>query len=164
MCSKYPGICYVGQLMFYTFFFMIPNNSIRRIYEHGLHAYQMAIWSGGKPVCAQSNAVVVAPIDLEHFSSALYLLAMGMALSAAICAGECCVEWMLKRRQRRREKGRPERQEEMRMQWRMRERLWVLADKMQGMWVFGRGPNKLNGGQKNRDANVEPTTGLPFTH
>lgn len=77
-------------------FFLCVCDSIRRIFESGLHAYQLKIWQQRKPECPQS-AVVVAPIDLEHFAAALWLLAGGIAASAAVLAGECAVEWWRKR-------------------------------------------------------------------
>lgn len=76
---------------------MVPLHSIRRIFESGLHAYHLKIWQQRKPECPQS-AVVVSPIDLEHFAAALWLLAGGIGASVAVLVGEMAMEWRLKRR------------------------------------------------------------------
>lgn len=71
------------------------------MFEAGLHAYHSTVWEQRKPKCAHSS-VDVAPIDLEHFSSALYLLAIGMLLSAAVCVAERIVHAVTARRDRNR--------------------------------------------------------------
>lgn len=74
------------------------------MFEAGLHAYHSAIWERRKPKCAKST-VEVQPIDLEHFSSALYVLAIGMAASTLICAGEIVVAMVQRRRAALRQAG-----------------------------------------------------------
>lgn len=50
-------------------------------------AYHWKIWMGHKPKC-ESNDLEVVPVDIVHFSSALYGLAIGMQLSVALLFGE----------------------------------------------------------------------------
>lgn len=64
--------------------------SFRRMYETGLHAYHSAIWASRKPKCAKNN-LDVAPVDLEHFSSALYILLIGISLSILVLIVEVLV-------------------------------------------------------------------------
>lgn len=81
--------------------YLCVAHSIRRMFETGLHSYHQAIWKQAKPQCAQS-AVDIVPIDLEHFSSALYALAFGMTVSAVICAGEILFKlWQSRQHQHR---------------------------------------------------------------
>lgn len=60
------------------------------MYETGLHAYHSAIWESRMPKCAKSD-LDVAPVDLEHFSSALYILLIGISLSIIMLIAEVLV-------------------------------------------------------------------------
>lgn len=70
--------------------------SIRRMFEAGLHAYHSSIWEQKKPKCAKSS-LIVAPVDIEHFSSALYILLIGMTLSVSVLVTEIIVHRAHKR-------------------------------------------------------------------
>lgn len=78
------------------------------MFEAGLHAYHSAIWEQKKPKCAESS-LVVAPVDIEHFSSALYLLLIGMTISVSVLIVEIIVHRSQKRikalRERHHHKG-----------------------------------------------------------
>lgn len=67
---------------------------IRKIYETGILAHQWKIWIGHLPQCENSKVDVV-PVDITHFSSALYLLAFGIQISAVIFIGELAVVYCL---------------------------------------------------------------------
>lgn len=57
--------------------------SLRRITETGILSYYWNIWLGHKPKCAK-NKVTVVPVDILHFSSALYILIIGIKVSIGI--------------------------------------------------------------------------------
>lgn len=82
--------------------YYIYNSSIRRMFEAGLHAYHSAVWEQKKPKCAES-ALNVAPVDLEHFSSALYIILIGITLSFSVLIVELIVHRWQKRLKARRE-------------------------------------------------------------
>lgn len=60
------------------------------MFEAGLHAYHSIVWEQKKPKCADSS-LTVAPVDIEHFSSALYILLIGMTLSVSVLIVEIMV-------------------------------------------------------------------------
>lgn len=69
---------------------MVTNDlifSIRRMTECGILAYHSKTWLGTKPPCEKSEVEVI-PVDLIHFSWALYLVALGIPFSGAILLGE----------------------------------------------------------------------------
>lgn len=62
---------------------------------------------GHKPKC-EDNSVDVVPVDLEHFSSAIYVHIVGMQISAGILLGEIFMNryqkqiiWTLFKKQRK---------------------------------------------------------------
>lgn len=64
--------------------------SLRRIHETGLMAYHWKIWMGHKPKC-ENNALDVTPVDIVHFSSALYALLIGMQISFGFLIAEVII-------------------------------------------------------------------------
>lgn len=54
--------------------------TLRRIQETGIMSYHWKIWMGHKPKC-ETNDLEVIPVDIVHFSSALYALAVGVQIS-----------------------------------------------------------------------------------
>lgn len=64
--------------------------SLRRIQETGLMAYHWKIWMGLQPKC-ESNDLDVTPVDIVHFSSALYGLAIGMQISLGFFIAEVII-------------------------------------------------------------------------
>lgn len=65
----------------------IELNSLRRITETGLLSYHWKVWIGHRPKCAK-NRVQVTPVDILHFSSALYVAFVGIQISLGILLGE----------------------------------------------------------------------------
>ncbi len=61
--------------------------SLRKIQETGLMTYHWKIWMGHKPKC-ENNDLEVIPVDIIHFSSALYSLAIGMQISFGLLITE----------------------------------------------------------------------------
>ncbi len=61
--------------------------SILRMAETGILAYHSKIWIGTKPPCPD-RLVRFVPVDLLHFSTALYLIICGMTLSTLILLAE----------------------------------------------------------------------------
>lgn len=61
--------------------------SIRRIQETGLMAYHWKIWMGHQPKC-ENNDRDVQPVDIVHFSSAIYGLVIGMQISFGFLMAE----------------------------------------------------------------------------
>lgn len=61
--------------------------SIRRITETGHLSYYWKVWIGHKPKC-EKNRVNVTPVDILHFSSALYVPIVGIQISLGIFLGE----------------------------------------------------------------------------
>lgn len=66
------------------------EHSLRRITETGLLQYYWNIWLGHKPKCAK-NSVTVVPVDILHFSSALYVPIVGFQISIAILMVEIII-------------------------------------------------------------------------
>lgn len=64
--------------------------SIRKIQETGLMAYNWKIWMGHKPKC-ENNDLDVIPVDIVHFSSAIYGLAIGMQISFGFFVAEVII-------------------------------------------------------------------------
>lgn len=64
--------------------------SLRRITETGLLTYNLKTWMGHKPKCEKSSVDVV-PVDLLHFSSALYVPFVGPQVSVVILFAEIFV-------------------------------------------------------------------------
>lgn len=46
-------------------------------------SYNKKVWYGVRPKCEVSQ-LTVAPVDIAHFSSALYMLAAGMLIATVI--------------------------------------------------------------------------------
>lgn len=65
---------------------------IRKVRETGILAYIWKTWMSQMPKCAVSD-VDVAPVDWIHFSSALYVLAIGMQISVALFILEILVAY-----------------------------------------------------------------------
>lgn len=65
----------------------IVKIGIRKIYETGVLAYHWKIWIAQLPKCEHSH-IDVAPIDLTHLLSALYILVFGIHCSVCILIGE----------------------------------------------------------------------------
>lgn len=61
--------------------------SIQRMAETGVLAYHSKIWIGTKPICPD-RIIEFVPVDLLHFSTALYLVIFGMILSSLILFAE----------------------------------------------------------------------------
>lgn len=68
----------------------LPELSILRMAETGILAYHSKIWIGTKPECPD-RLVGFVPVDLLHFSTALYLIVCGMQLSTLILFVELVV-------------------------------------------------------------------------
>ncbi|XP_037027053.1 glutamate receptor U1-like isoform X2 [Bradysia coprophila] len=62
---------------------------IRKLHESGIIAHVWKTWISHLPKCARSDVDVV-PVDMIHFSSALYVLGFGMQLSMTLFIGELC--------------------------------------------------------------------------
>nr|QGW45456.1 ionotropic receptor 75f [Bradysia odoriphaga] len=62
---------------------------IRKLHETGLIAHVWKTWISHLPKCQRSDVDVV-PVDMIHFSSALYVLGFGMQLSITLFIGELC--------------------------------------------------------------------------
>ena len=60
---------------------------IRKLHETGIIAHVWKTWISHLPKCARSD-VDVAPVDMIHFSSALYVLGFGMQISLIFFIGE----------------------------------------------------------------------------
>lgn len=59
---------------------------IRKLHETGIVAHVWKTWIAHLPKC---NAEVdIVPVDMVHFSSALYALSFGMQISISILIGE----------------------------------------------------------------------------
>ncbi|KAJ6639573.1 hypothetical protein Bhyg_12321, partial [Pseudolycoriella hygida] len=56
---------------------------LRKLHETGLISYVWKTWIAKMPKCARSDVDVV-PVDMIHFSSALYALGIGVQLSLLI--------------------------------------------------------------------------------
>lgn len=54
--------------------------SIRKLAETGVLAYLLTTWERRKPECIKSG-LDVEPVDIRHFSSAMYVLVFGFALA-----------------------------------------------------------------------------------
>lgn len=67
---------------------------IRKLFETGILAYQWKTWIGLLPKCENSK-VDVLPVDIAHFSSALYLLAFGIQISIFIFIAELIAVYFL---------------------------------------------------------------------
>lgn len=57
---------------------MAHIRSIRKLTETGVLAYLRATWERKKPECIQSD-LIIEPVDLKHFSSAMYVLSFGFS-------------------------------------------------------------------------------------
>lgn len=64
--------------------------SLRKIHETGIMAYHWKIWMGHKPKC-ENNDLDVIPVDIIHFSSALFALVIGMQISFGFLVGELII-------------------------------------------------------------------------
>ncbi len=84
----------ISQFLKLTFYFSVE--SIRKFSEHGILSYYQKVWLGVRPKCEVSE-LIVAPVDLAHFSSALYVLAAGMLLSTIVLALEVISDYCRKR-------------------------------------------------------------------
>lgn len=71
--------------------------SIRRITETGILSYYNRVWYGTRPKCEISE-LRVTPVDLVHFSAAVYVLFIGIFSSLTILIFEIIVYRFLKRR------------------------------------------------------------------
>lgn len=60
-------------------------------------AYNKNVWYGVRPKCEVSELIIV-PVDIAHFSSALYALATGILLSVIVLA----IEILTSRKEERR--------------------------------------------------------------
>lgn len=58
--------------------------------ETGILAYHSKTWIGSKPEC-QKTVIDFVPVDLVHFSTALYLVITGIPLSTLILLAEIVV-------------------------------------------------------------------------
>lgn len=69
------------------------QKSIRRISETGILSYYNKVWYGVRPKCENSK-LTVAPVDIVHFSSALYILIFGILCSVIVFVIEIiCDRW-----------------------------------------------------------------------
>lgn len=83
---------------------LVPNKSplkelikigIRKLRETGILAYVWKTWISHIPLCARSDVDVV-PVDMIHFSTALYVLGFGIQISIALFVVELLVTHYLK--------------------------------------------------------------------
>lgn len=58
------------------------------------------IWIGKKPKCHKS-AIDIRQVDWEHFSSAVYMLLVGIQISIIVVLVEMCVNFYQTRRAKR---------------------------------------------------------------
>lgn len=70
--------------------YYFPFKSIRRITETGILSYYNKIWYGTRPKCEISE-LMVTPVDIVHFSSAIYFLVIGICSSLTIMIFEMIV-------------------------------------------------------------------------
>lgn len=56
---------------------------IRKLHETGVLSHVWATWISHQPKCAQSDVKVI-PVDMIHFSSALYAFGFGVHITFAI--------------------------------------------------------------------------------
>lgn len=70
--------------------------SIRKFSETGIMSYYQKIWYGVRPKC-EINELFVAPVDIKHFSSALYVLLAGTIISTIILVLEVVINRKRKR-------------------------------------------------------------------
>lgn len=66
-----------------VFSFACFIESIRKFSETGIMSYKKKVWYGVRPKCEVSE-LIVAPVDIAHFSSALYILVAGILASTII--------------------------------------------------------------------------------
>lgn len=77
---------------------------IRRLCETGILSHIRNIWIARLPKCSHSG-VDIEPIDLAHFSSALFVLSFGIQISVAILIIEVAHKIMSRRQQFREKNG-----------------------------------------------------------
>lgn len=70
---------------------------VRKLHETGIIAHVWKTWISHRPKCVRSDVEVV-PVDMIHFSSALYVLGFGIQLSIYIFIGEIFLIYCLKLR------------------------------------------------------------------
>lgn len=63
--------------------------------ETGVQAYYHKIWSGRKPKCEAMRAF--SPVDIVHFSSAVFIVIVGIIGSFAVLICEICLHRFSKR-------------------------------------------------------------------
>lgn len=63
---------------------------IRKLHETGVIAHVWKTWISHMPKCARSDVDVV-PVDMVHFSSALFAFGFGLQVSVAILIIERCL-------------------------------------------------------------------------
>lgn len=68
---------------------------IRKLRETGILAYIWKTWISHMPKCALSDVNVI-PVDMIHFSTALYVLAFGMQMSVTLFLAELFVIYYLR--------------------------------------------------------------------
>lgn len=73
--------------------------SSRKISETGILSYYSKVWYGTRPKCGISE-LMVAPVDIAHFSSAMYIVVIGIFSSLTVLIVEIIVHRLSKRRVR----------------------------------------------------------------
>lgn len=71
---------------------------LRQIVEHGVPGHLSYVWQASRPQCPESHSAMPVPVALNEFSTALFSLFMGVALSLLVML----IEMYVDRRERRR--------------------------------------------------------------
>lgn len=63
---------------------------VRKLHETGVIGHVWKTWISHMPKCVRSEVEVV-PLDMVHFSSALYVLGFGLQITLLLFIGELCL-------------------------------------------------------------------------